>query len=139
MAGMMLDNEFQTRQCQKLLASVVANAVRDLATAGHQREYRTPRPGSPQARNPLPMSSNAFTSARFLFDETSTGVDAYLEWLDMDVGEFRRRLLETIYDPSPHSVGGWDYPQRRAMRINYETWRKVRHGDTTLLEEDDDE
>jgi hypothetical protein len=139
MAGMMLDNEFQTRQCQKLLASVVAHAVRDLATAGHQREYRTPRPGSPQVRNPLPMSSNAFTAARFLFDTEATGVDAYLEWLDMDVGEFRRRLLETIYDSSPREVGGWEPSQRRAMRMNYEAWRKLRHGDTSRFEEDEDE
>ncbi len=139
MAGMMLDLEHQTRQCQKLLASVVANAVRDLAAAGWQREYRTPRPGSPAMRKPLPMTVHAFTAARFLFDEEFTGVDAYLEWLDMDVAEFRRRLLEAIYNPSPLAVGGWEPEQRRVMRINYETWRKLRHGDTSMMEDDDDE
>jgi hypothetical protein len=139
MAGVMLDDDYQTRQCQKLLASVVANAVRDLAAAGWQREYRKPRPGSPAVRNPLPMTTHAFTAARFLFDEELASLEAYLDWLDIDANSFRDRLLEAIYNPSPLPVAGWEPEQRRVMRINYETWRRVRHGDTSMMEDDDDE
>jgi hypothetical protein len=138
MAGVILDLEHQTRQCQKLLASVVANALRDLAAAGYQRSNRTPRPGKPGSP-PLGMSTHAFTAARFLFDTEATGVDAYLEWLDMDVDEFRRRLIETIYDSSPRDIGGWTTENRRTMRINYELWRKLRHSHTSEFEEDDDD
>jgi hypothetical protein len=135
MDRVMLDDAFQTRQCQKLLASVVATALRDLAAGRDQRWDRSRKPGERE----MTISGHSFTAARFLFDEDATGVDAYLEWLDIDVGEFRRRLLETIYDPSPRDVGGWEPSQRRMMRINYEAWRKLRHGDTSRFEEDEDD
>jgi hypothetical protein len=135
MDRVMLDDAFQTRQCEKLLASVVATALRDLAAGRDQRWDRSRKPGERE----MTISGHSFTAARFLFDEDATGVDAYLEWLDIDVGIFRRRLLETIYDPSAHSVGGWDSSQRRMMRINYEAWRKLRHGDTSRFEEDEDD
>lgn len=135
MDRVILDAAYQTRQCEKLLASVVANALRDLAAGRDQRWDRSRKPGERE----MTISVHSFTAARFLFDTESTGVDAYLEWLDIDVGNFRKRLLETIYDSSPREVGGWEPSQRRWMRINYEAWRKLRHGDTSRFEEDDDE
>jgi len=135
MDRVMLDDAFQTRQCQKLLASVVATALRDLAAGRDQRWDRSRKPGERE----MTISGHSFTAARFLFDEESTGVDVYLEWLDIDVGNFRKRLLETTYDPSARGVGGWDSSQRRAMRINYELWRKLRHSHTSEFEEDEDD
>lgn len=139
MAGVILDIAHQTRQCQKLLASVVANAMRDLASDGWQRAWRKPRPNEARGPRNMGISSHAFTAARFLFDETSTGVDAYLEWLDIDSDEFRRRTIELIYDTRPRDIAGWTPEQRRAMRINYEVWRKIRHQDTSTLEESEDD
>jgi hypothetical protein len=60
-----------------------------------------------------------------LFDTSVSGVDAYGLWLDFNVDQFRRKLLEMMFDESPFVVGGKDPQARRNFRYNYKLWQKV--------------
>lgn len=117
----MTDNAQQTRACEQLLAAVVACALRDLASEGGARAYRSKDDKGTEAHKVLRqagLSEHAFTAVRFLFDKNSTGVEAYLQWLDIDPEHFRAKLLDVIDDSSPKMVAGWMPEQRRAMRVN---------------------
>jgi hypothetical protein len=134
----MQDRDSQAAAVKRLFAAVIATAFRDLATRGWERVYRSPRRGEPLTPKDLGITTHAFTAARFLFDETVTGVDAYLEWLDIDADNFRKRLLDMIYDKSAHPVAGWEPEQRRQMRMNYERWLTLRSQNITPEENDDE-
>lgn len=127
------DEAQQTEAARRLLHAVVASALRDLAIQGWQPGRRTP--GERVSPKTLGMSTEAFTAARFLFDEDVPGVDAYLEWLDVDPPQFRKRLLDIMHNNSPLTVAGWAPEQRRAMRINFKKWREMR---TVDIPEGDD-
>lgn len=138
----LIDGPEQARRVKRLLAAVVANAVRDLAAVGNQRDWRK-QPVLSEHERQTPrktlrdhkLSEHAFTAARFLLDRKNPGVDAYLEWLDIDPPEWRKRLLEMMWDDRPKIVGGFDEFARRAMKVNY-----LKYLELTWLEiEDEDE
>lgn len=53
------------------------------------------------------------------------GLDAYLELLDVDPGEFRRRLWDLMHRGAKFGET-WTDRQRRAFRSNYQKWRLER-------------
>lgn len=137
-----LDAEQQTRACEKLLAAVVACALRDLAAPGFGRSYRSAHNQIGRKRSPLlqaGITPHAFTAARFLFDTSVTGVNAYLEWLDIDPDTWRNKLLETIHSDSAHRVGGWESDQRRNMRRNLAVYKKLSYLTDKEIDDHDDE
>jgi hypothetical protein len=112
----LVDNHQQTRACQQLLASVVASAVNDTCVE--------PFRATSKDKSVL-MRIDTVTAFRFLFDTSVSGVDAYGLWLDFNVDQFRRKLLEMMFDESPFVVGGKDPQARRNFRYNYKLWQKV--------------
>ena len=135
----LLDPADQARKCEKLLAGVVALAVRDLATppvktAGRAEPSKRGHPSEVMRLHGI--SSHAFSAARFLFAK-SGGLDAYMHWLDMNPVAFRKKLLTIMWDDSPGLVGGWEPIQRRAMKANYLRWMDLQWIEPT--EEDDND
>lgn len=100
---------------QKLLAAIIAQALTDAAA-----------PPLKQLNNDKSislLSRDTSTALNFLFDKGSM-IELYLELLDMDVGEFRRNLLEHMYHPK--KMGEITETQLRNMRINYHSLQKIR-------------
>ena len=113
---------------QRLLAAVVAVAVRDSMAAPYRpvdsREYR--------------MRTEAITAFNFLMTDDCEG---YLQWLDIDAGHFRQKLLDQMDDRTPKSIP-FSPEQRRAFRVNHSMWLKLlstRGISRVEAEEEDDE
>jgi len=137
----MQDADQQTRACEKLLAAVVACALRDLAAPGFGRTFRS-AVASAKKQSPLAtagISPHAFTAARFLFDTSVTGVDAYLEWLDIDPDTWRKKLRNVIDDDTPLRVGGFEPEQRRNMRVNLKIYNRLSYLTDKEIDDHDDE
>jgi hypothetical protein len=115
----------QTRACQALLSSVIALAVNDATTAPIKSKD-----------SKFPMTIEAFTAMRFLFDETQSGLAEYATWLDIDPGHFRTKLREVMADNHPHPRAGFDAMKRRNFRQNYGLWLRVKHHG--IVETDDE-
>jgi hypothetical protein len=115
----------QTRACQALLSSVIALAVNDATTAPLKNKD-----------SKFPMTVEAFTAMRFLFDETQSGLAEYATWLDIDPGHFRTKLREVMADNHPHPRAGFDAMKRRNFRQNYGLWLRVKHHG--IVETDDE-
>lgn len=111
-----LDEIQQTRNCEKLLAAVVAVAISDACvepfrvTSKDKTTY---------------MRVETVTAFRFLFSQSMSGLDAFALWLDFNEHNFRRKLLQYMADESRLSVHGKDPNQRRNFRYNYRLWEKL--------------
>ena len=127
----MLNTEHQNAACRALLANVVLLAVADACSQPPKRRTDERRPS-------LPISTEAFTAMRFLFDESFSGLTEYTTWLDIDPGQFRSRMLKIMHDSSPVSINGFDALQRRNFKFNYVHWFKSKNLDFSDLEETDD-
>jgi len=112
----LVDKHQQTRACQQLLASVIAAAVHDTCV----EPYRA----TSKYKSTL-IRIDTVTAFRFLFDESVSGIDAYGLWLDFNVDQFRRKLLEMMFDESQLVVGGKDPQARRNFRYNYKLWQRA--------------
>lgn len=129
-----VDNNQQTRACQQLFASVIATAINDTCA-----EPLKPAKGE---KTPLLRVETA-TAFRFIFDDSVSGIDGYALWLDFNVTQFRRKLLEMMADDSPLIIAGKSPQMRRNFRYNYKLWRKLStmgvqlEPDTDEEEEDD--
>jgi|APGre2960657373_1045057.scaffolds.fasta_scaffold395900_1 hypothetical protein len=115
----------QTRACQALLSSVIALAVNDATAAPVKNKD-----------SKFPMTVEAFTAMRFLFDETQSGLAEYATWLDIDPGHFRTKLREVMADNHPHPRAGFDAMRRRNFRQNYGLWLRIK-GEPVSLEEEE--
>ena len=122
------DENSQTRACQKLLAAVVAVAVNDTCV----EPFKTT--ASDKTRL---MRVDTITAFRFLFSNDVSGLDAYALWLDFNPDNFRRKLLEIMFNDSPNVIAGKDPHLRRNFRYNYNLWRKLPRMEITEEEEDD--
>jgi hypothetical protein len=115
----------QTRACEALLSSVIALAVNDSTIAPIKNKD-----------NNFPMTIEAFTAMRFLFDESQAGLAEYATWLDIDPGHFRLKLRQLMDDSTPHVRAGFDPMKRRNFRQNYGLWLRIKnHG---IMETDDE-
>ena len=92
----------------RLISSVVGLAIRDATLPPHKGKRR----------GNLWLDSNASSAFDFLFTESCEG---YLDFLDVDVGSFRIRLLKIMNDLSKNDRPFSDM-QRRNFRINYKLW-----------------
>jgi len=99
----------------KLLAAVVALAVKDLAKPPYQ-SVRGSRSRYPDQR----MVDEAISACNFLFSDACRG---YLEMLDMDVKMFRKNLFKIMADRRPVNIGDLSPMQRRYMAMNYKIWQ----------------
>lgn len=122
---------------RSLLASVVLLAVSDACSPPSKEDRKKPKKASAGLR----MHRDTFTAMRFLFDTSASGLDAYAEWLDFDLGHFRMKLQSVMADNSPHVIQGFDPMQRRNFRYNYGLWLQVRDmvNEVDEHEESDDE
>jgi len=116
----MLDRDEQARACHRLLSSVIITAIRDgCATPPKRVKIK-------DGENKFPMSIDSFTAMRFLFDTNVSGIAEYLAWFDIDPGQYRMRLLETMSDNSALRVNGFEPLDRRNFRYNYGTWMRLK-------------
>ncbi len=99
--------DFQTRQCRHLLASVIQLAVSDACS--------TPGKEKP--------SMEALTAMRFIFDESVAGLNEYAELLDINAGQFRKRLLKIMKMHSVGEVNGFSESQRIHFMKNFKYWQ----------------
>lgn len=122
--GNSLDKKHQTHANSRLLHAVIALSINDGCIA-------PPKGGGKRG-----VSSEAFTAMRFLFDTEQSGVDGYALWLDFNVENFRRKLLEIMSDTSPLVVAGFDPERRRSFRFNYAAWKNLKSLGMEVAEED---
>ena len=92
----------QAVACKRLLSAVVSLAVRDSCQT----------PGK-KMLNQLPRDA-----LDFLFNTS----DGYLEWLDFDPEQFRKRLVNTMYAKKYFPIYGLSENDIRSMRKNYQMW-----------------
>lgn len=129
----MLDENQQNNASRALLANVVWLAVADACSEPPRRPRRDER-GKTII---MPISIDAFTAMRFIFDESSSGLAEYATWLDMDPAQFRTRLRTIMADHSPNAVNGFQPMQRRNFRFNYGHWLKAKNMDFSEQDESD--
>jgi hypothetical protein len=99
-------NSIQAQRCRKLLWAVIELAVDDAC--------RVPNRVTPQ--------DDAVSALRFLLSED---IDGYLMWLDVNAGEFKRRLLEAMYSDKQNK---FDESSKRAFRFNHKWYvRNANH------------
>lgn len=99
-------NSIQAQRCRKLLWAVIELAVDDAC--------RVPNRVTPQ--------DDAVSALRFLLSED---IDGYLMWLDVNSGEFKRRLLEAMYSEKQNK---FDESSKRAFRFNHKWYvRNANH------------
>lgn len=126
----LLDDNEQTRACQKLLASVVHLSIKDACI----------RPPSGKRGKSLgDINSDAFTAMRFLFGTEVSGLNEYATWLDFDASQFRIKLLEMMQDDTARNVYSLGPEDRRAFRYNYKTWLMVKDLKREEVYEDTDD
>jgi len=92
----------QAVACKRLLSAVVALAVRDAC-----------QPSGSKMLNQL--SKNAL---EFLFYTS----DGYLEWLDIEAEQFRKRLVGIMYTKNKNPPFSLSEQDCRNLRINYQMW-----------------
>jgi hypothetical protein len=124
---MVSSNEDQNAAGRALLATVVQLALSDACTAPVKRYDGR-----------LPITTDAFTAMRFLFDTSVPGLNEYATWLDINPDRMRAKLHEMMQDTSPNTHNGFDAMQRRYMRQNYQAWRSVKTHNLTVNEDDND-
>lgn len=129
-----LDPAEQARACRKLLSAVIITAVRDACSTPPKRNKTRGE------ENRMPISTEAFTALRFLFDESVSGLNEYLNWFDIDPGQYRLRLQQTMADSSPLRLNGFEPLDRRNFRYNYGMWLRLKDQLPLVnLEGDEDE
>ncbi len=140
------DIELQLRSDRALLAAVINLAVSDATTAplpSEDRRRRNPEERTAAQRRRwisttrVPISRNAFTAMRFLFDKDSSGAAEYLTWLDIEPENYLNRLMDTMYDESVQSVRGFEPIKRRNFRMNYKMWLAIKRGGAPSFSEED--
>lgn len=119
-----VDPHEQARACHRLLSAVVITAIRDACSTPPKR-----------GMGGMPISTDAFTAMRFFFDTSVSGVNEYLAWFDIDTGQYRMRLLETMYNNSAHRINGFEPLDRRNFRYNHTMWEKLRKQESFNFEE----
>ena len=92
----------QAVACSRLLSAVVVLAIRDACQT----------PGR-KMLNQLPKNA-----LEFLFYES----DGYLEWLDIDPEQFRKRLVGVMYTKNKNPPYSLNEQDCRNLRINYQMW-----------------
>jgi len=111
-ADLEISTHLNARPEQKLLSAVVALAIKDSMLP----------PYKPSGSKHLRMTEEAHSAFDFLLTDAC---ESYLEWLDVNPVNFRRRLLKMMEDRSNR-----DTPfapiQRRAFRLNKLIWQSIR-------------
>lgn len=92
----------QYEACRRLLSAVVSLAVRDACqTPGKRMLNQMPR-----------------HALDFLFNHS----DGYLELLDFDPEQFRKKLVSVMYMKNPNPPFSLSQEDCRNLRINYQMW-----------------
>lgn len=125
------DLDFQNKACRSLLASVVMLAVADACSEPPRR------PKNKTNDRIIPISRDAWTAMRFLFNTNEPGLNEYAAWLDIDPDQFRKRLVQAMQDSSPMVKYGFDPSQRRAFRFNHGWWIRTQDNQEFSEEIDD--
>lgn len=106
----------QNVACRRLLSAVIAQAMRDT----------TDRPTVSKS-----CTTNAFSALQFLFLDS----DHYLTLLDIDPQEFRRRLVQQMYEKKP--MREFTEMHKRCFRFNYNFWYHRKGLNNVLNEEEE--
>lgn len=96
---------------KRLLAAVVAHAVRDACLSPVIKDKKAVRP-----------RADTLSALNFLFDTSRSGVDAYAVWLDFDVDQFRQKLINVCQKDLVSSELHLTDDQRRNFRVNYKLY-----------------
>lgn len=94
---------------ERLLAAVVGLAVKDATLPPVKLEKRG-----------IKLCSEAASALDFLFTPSCEG---YLDYLEIDTGSFRKRLLKVMADTSKSDMPFKEIA-RRNFRINYTIWKE---------------
>lgn len=100
---------------QKLLAAIIGQALKDAAV---------PMSKKPSENQIDLLPRDTSTALGFLFNKGSM-IEVYLDLLDINVEEFRRNLLNHMYQPK--KMGELTEENMRNMRINYLTLQKIKN------------
>lgn len=100
---------------KRLLAAVVAQAIKDACLAPIVRERRR--------KKEIRLKGEAATAMAFLFDDERSGVDAYALWLDFDVEQFRKKLINKCSSDAKDPYLNDD--QKRNFRRNYRLFKSL--------------
>jgi hypothetical protein len=119
-----------------LLSQVVLTAINDACIAPNP-EFRRKHKSYIHSKT-FRMYTNSFTSMRFLFDESVSGLNEFSVWLDFDPGHFRQKLITLMDDQSASTKNGYTPMQRRCFRINYKMWKTLSDTDKAELETNSD-
>ena len=104
MTNRLMNNAIQVKRCRQLFSTVIELTIADACA----KPIVSPR------EDMRPMA-RAITAMRFI----TTNIDNYLTWLDMDTGNFRKRLIEALHTEQPNKFSDAD---KRAFRYNYKWW-----------------
>ena len=115
---------------EKLLSAVIAQAIEDVCL----RPIKAPK----ESKRAYLMNPDARTAYKFLF----TGNNLYLELLNIDQGEFRKRLLSQLSDLShnkPFDVSTRQNPvagsRKNCFRLNHRLYEKHERYEPMPVEE----
>lgn len=121
-----LDRDEQALAYRRLMSAVIITAIRDGCTT-------PPKSRGLKEEGGMPISTDAFTAMRFLFDTSVSGLAEYLAWFDIDAGQYRVRLKDTMFDNSALKINGFETFERRNFRFNYNMWMRLK--DTLPIED----
>lgn len=124
----MFPRDAQAGACRRLLSAVVVVALRDACSTPPKRGV-----------GGMPISSEAFTAMRFFFDTSVSGLNEYLAWFDIDAGQYRMRLLETMQNNSALKINGFEPLDRRNFRYNHKMWEKLRYQESLNFDEEEND
>lgn len=118
----MFDKEDQARAYQKLISAVIGLAIKDA-------QIKPVRYYGDTHRTPLP---EALSAMQFLFTGDS---DGYLTLLEINPEQFRKRLVDQMFDSSFEIKGikGNPYLSRKNFKFNYIWFYKNRERAKEIL------
>jgi hypothetical protein len=121
----------QTRAFLRMWAAVISVVIRDACYPPIKEKEKEKENNKKVRRKEFEehtAASHARSAMYFLFDDESD-IGIILDWLNIDVGNFRKNLLDKMFDDSGHGYFFEELTdqQRRNFRLNYQWFLKRIH------------
>ncbi len=104
-----LDQVYKSIPEQRLIAAVVATAMRDACI----------KPFKPFGEKHFKLTFDCLTAHDFLWTDA---LESYLHYLDIEVSYFRKALIKAMDDDTEKKIGSFNSEDRRAFRFNKRLW-----------------
>jgi uncharacterized protein YwqG len=121
----------QTKAYLRMWSAVISLAIRDACyppikeKLKEKAEEKDSKKKRRKEHEEYTAASHARSAMYFLFDNESD-IGIILDWLNIDVGNFRKNLLDKMFDDSGHGYFFEELTdqQRRNFRLNYQWFLK---------------